>query len=261
MSNTAILAFILVTAAIACGQNPVDRQEYNNLDRRIFFHPDRQDEKTFERMSPSEVVRARGKMHDIVTRSIRSAAMARDSSAASVQKAITVVQGGKPLLGYDPSDQIEMPYVDMSDIQGFPTMVAAFAVLSGGAGIPDVSAHIQFYFKVSGAWGLVAERGDDFGGCGFAVAALRSPVPGEVWYLAWGKVIGDTGARLKMRVYAFNGGSVRTVWQKDGLFGGSVEINRDQVILHYLEPPPEGVRIPPQEITVYLRPTIHGLEQ
>ncbi len=141
------------------------------------------------------------------------------------------------------------------------TMTAAFPVLSGGAGIPDVAAHIQFYSNLGGRWNLVAETGEDFEGCNFKVAPLRSPVGGQAWFLAWGRVVGDTRARLKVRLYSFDGFSVRTVWSRDELRGGGVKIEDDgSVTLTYELLPPDDQRVPPTPIIERLRPTVRGLE-
>ena len=143
-----------------------------------------------------------------------------------------------------------------------PTLVTAFAVLTGGEGIPDVSAYIKFYSKEAGIWKLEADTGSEFAGCAFSVAAIHgSPTPNEVWYLAWGMVIGDTGARLKMRLYAFDGASVRTVWEQSGLRGGHVSVSGNQITLDYDEFAPQGTLAPPMHVIKILHPGIQGLEQ
>jgi hypothetical protein len=48
-----------------------------------------------------------------------------------------------------------------------------------------------------------------------------------------GKAFGDTGSRLQVRLYSFDGVGVRTVWQRDELTGGLVSVAGRSVTLEY----------------------------
>lgn len=131
--------------------------------------------------------------------------------------------------------------------------------MSGGFAIPDITAYIQFYSLESGRWSLQGEVGPEFEGRAFSVASLHSPRAGEVWYLVWGRRIGDTAARLRVHLYSFDGRTVKKIWERDGLRGGAVRVSEDRIILDY-DVPFEGGRLPPTPKVEVLRPTVNGLE-
>lgn len=256
----ALVFLLLMSHLAAFGQRPSDRQAYEEIEKRIFVRTP-EDAPTDPSAWPSKEERELGRkrLRDIVTATIQNAVTADGATSESVLRAISDVQIEQWWV--PPPGEPGLPFVHTSTAQGIPAMAAAFAVYSGGFGIPEVSAHLQFYSKLGGRWGLVAEAGEGFKDRIFAVAPLRSPVEGQVWYLAWGMVIGDTGARLKVKLYAFDGFSMRTVWSRDALRGGSVRVERDgSVTLTHIEPPPNGQLVPPMEVIQRLRPTSKGLE-
>lgn len=254
------MVLILSTLTAASGQRLPDRKAYEDIERRIFVRtPAEEPLDPAVRPSNEERKAGRKQLRDIVTAVIGSAVGAEGATQESVRQAISTMQAyqwwvpgpGEPGL----------PFVHTSTAQGIPVMATAFAAYSGGFAIPEISAYIQFYSRLGGRWGLVAETGEDFEDCIFAVAPLRSPVEGQAWYLAWGRVIGATRTRLKVRLYAFDGFSLRTVWSREGLLGGQIKIESDgSVTLTYDQPPPEGQLSPPIEIIQRLRPTPKGLE-
>jgi hypothetical protein len=62
---------------------------------------------------------------------------------------------------------------------------------------------------------------------------MQFSLASEAWFLAWGRTIGDTGARVKLRLYGFDGNTVRTIWKRDGLTNGDVTVTKDSVTLEY----------------------------
>lgn len=257
--HPALAALIVFASALAFGQQSADRDAYEQISKRIFARSPKGLHSDFELPSGEERAAARKALREIVARTIVRAAEERGATSESILKAILDLQHddewerrpGEP----------SVPFVQLQTLRALPTMTTAFAVLSGGRGIPEVSAHIQFYSKLGGRWELVAETGEDFKDRVFAVAPLSSPIEGQEWYLAWGMVIGDTGARLRLRLYAFDGFSLRTVWARDGLRGGGVKIESDgSVTLKYFEHPPDGQPVPPIKIIQRLRMTLKGLE-
>jgi|SRR6516162_3433961 hypothetical protein len=93
----------------------------------------------------------------------------------------------------------------------------------------------------------------------FSVAPIESAFPWQLWCLAWGQTIGDTRARVKLRLYAFAGFSGMTVWQRDDLRGGMVTVSRGRVVLEYYQPRPYGVlSVSEQRIRELLRPRSTG---
>lgn len=246
-------------AVLAQGQQSPGREEYEKIDKRILFRGNKRQPRDFVYPSAEERAAGRKELRNIVTRTIQRTANSKGMTEQIIIDAIIELQQ------YDfwkwRSDEPSLPFVHLATVSGISTMTAAFAVVSDGLGIGDVSAHIQFYSSLAEGWNLVAETGEEFEGCNFKVAPLRSPIEGQAWYLAWGSVIGATRQRTKLRLYAFDGFSLRTVWSRDGLSGGMVNLENDgSVTLTYELLPPDGQRVPPTPIIQRLRPTVRGLE-
>lgn len=231
-----VFAFILVAALAAAHpisaqlSDPPDKQQlgvraqYADLNRRIYS----------ANQYPSKAE------HEEITTQLRSlvtdetmAALVRAGDAAKVRKAIADVQGEFSFSSWG-SDMTNVPFAERFEIYGQPGLAVGFVVLRGGSGIPDTLPVVQFYIK-TGEWKLGAETDADFHGCTFMISSLDSPVPSETWWLVWGQTIGDTGARRKVRLYAFDGGSLRTVWQRNELEAGSVKVAKDgkTIVLEY----------------------------
>ena len=46
-------------------------------------------------------------------------------------------------------------------------------------------------------------------------------------------MFGSTGSALNLRLYGYNGTSVRTVWKRDKLFAGAIQVSPTEVFLEY----------------------------
>jgi hypothetical protein len=65
---------------------------------------------------------------------------------------------------------------------------------------------------------------------------LRSPQPGEAWYLLSGQALGDTGGRLRLEVVACGANQMRIVWKRDEIIWGKIEVaDQSTVTLTYLK--------------------------
>jgi hypothetical protein len=259
ISIATLIAFVLLAAATGWSQPQLDRGRYEEISRQVFVRHATHTQGTFTRPSTPQAERMINNLHDMVTAGVAGRIGRPDLSATALRTAISDLQGDNSLSSFLPDTEI--PFVNLADIYGMHTLTIAFAVMSGGDGAPDVRPYIQFYSAIAGQWQLHGEVGSEFNGADFHVAPIKSPVSGQVWYLAWGAVIGDTRARLKLRLYSFDGFDVKTIWTRDDLSGGSVAISGDQVLLDYYEFPPEGVVAPPRHIIDTLRPSLNGLEQ
>ncbi len=80
---------------------------------------------------------------------------------------------------------------------------------------------------------MKAQANPDFDGCTFSAAAMDAGLPCQAWFLVWGKTFGDTGSRVKLRLYAFDGTDVKTLWRRDDLTYGKVAVTRNSVKLDY----------------------------
>jgi hypothetical protein len=255
MKRLAILSLLTSGLATAWAQSPEAVQRYRDLRRQIFCCLDT-DPKTFSFPPKHEIEEAVTEMHGLVNQTILQHLTREGSSSASISAAMAALQGDALNRYWE-----KPPFADLSNLNGTRTLVTAFVVLSGGEGIPDVRAYIQFYSRATGVWKMHAEVGDDFRGTDLFAAPIESPIPSEIWYLAWGKTIGDTGARLKLRLYGFDGSSVRAISRRDDLQAGTVKLSKGLVVLEYSEPAPYGRAAPEGRITEVLRPTANGLER
>ena len=54
--------------------------------------------------------------------------------------------------------------------------------------------------------------GQDFKSSIVFVSHIAAGLSGQEWFLVWGKRIGGTGTALLIRLYAFDGKEVQTIW-------------------------------------------------
>jgi hypothetical protein len=225
-------SFYMLLAGLAVGQGARDPVRYTELSDRIFFHwAPSQDEKTFQ-FPPSEIVDGiTAQLHDIVTTVIEREISQHNVSAASIRKSMEYVQGQYALSSLREPHPPNVPYADIGSINETPTLLTAFAVMRGGGALPEIRAYLRFYSKVTGGWALQAELGHDFNNTMFSVAQVATQLAGEVRYLVWGRLVGNTGAMTTLRLYSFDGCSVRTLWQRDDMSAVTVSISGDRVTL------------------------------
>ena len=62
---------------------------------------------------------------------------------------------------------------------------------------------------------------------------MDSGVPSEAWFIAWGTRFGDDAGRLRVRLYGSDGTAGRTIWKRDELIGGSIQVTKSTVTLDY----------------------------
>jgi len=138
----------------------------------------------------------------------------------------------------------DLPAAVSGTIGDQDALAVAFEILQGSGAIPEPEPHIQFYVNRSGFWYLAAEAPPDLDKVALKVRGIESPISGEVWILAWGSRYGDNRTRIYARLYAFDGGSVRTVWQQDALRGGEIKVSGDRITVTYYDPGKWGIDPP-----------------
>ena len=67
----------------------------------------------------------------------------------------------------------------------------------------------------------------------FFLSPIKAGVGGERWYVAGRFPIGNPATPLKVRLYGLSANGVRTIWQRDGLVRGELQINESGVTLNY----------------------------
>ena len=129
------------------------------------------------------------------------------------------------------------PFSQMFVLGDARGVAVAYELLAGTATAaePDNYPYFEFYNKENGEWKLKvqAPTQSEFNDCTFFVHPIDSPTKTEVWFLVSGFKIGDTGTRLKVRLYSYDGLSLRTVWQRNGLTRGEVSVSNNVITLEY----------------------------
>jgi hypothetical protein len=226
-----VMASGLVCASLAQvsieerSQQPSPSAQYEQLNRRVYDANERPQRAVSEEVTTE--------LRALVARELK-AVMSRSDDPATVRKTMAGAQGAFAL-NVGRESETNTPFAEGFKINGQQGMAVAFVVLRGGSAIPDTLPVLQFYTKELGEWKLRAETDADFHGCSYMVSSLESPVLGESWWLSWGQTYGDTGARRKVRLYAFDGETVKTVWHRDELRAGSIRVAKDRktVVLEY----------------------------
>ena len=160
----------------------------------------------------------------------------RESSAKIVSSAIAALQGEITLSAWGP-EETNTPFAKFFSLSGIRTVAVAYVMMKGGDPIPDTQPYLVFYDNASGIWTKksTASTLADFEGCTFPVAQLNSGLPGEAWFLAWEGGFGSSRASINLRLYAFDGATVRTIWKRDWLDARKVAVSSDTVTLDYLD--------------------------
>ena len=174
----------------------------------------------------------------MITHEIDLALNTPGASTSSITAAISKLQGDLSLPAYDPNPQFtNTPFANLFALNGIQNAAVAYVFMQGGDAIPDAQPHLLFYARENGAWvqKATAPTLADFEVCTFSVAPLTSGVPGEAWFLAWGQPFGSSHGTKHVRLYAFDGATVHTIWQRNSLDGGKITAAADTVTLDYLD--------------------------
>jgi len=182
--------------------------------------------------SPATALQYRKTLRDLIGETVADTLRQSDKSglANNVVSSVRILQGKM-------HERLEdLPVAITGRTKGHDALVFAFEILQGAAAIPEPEPYIQFYVNMSNFWYLAAEAPRDLSKFAMKVQSVVSPVPGEMWILAQGKHNGDNRARVYARLYAFDGTSVRTVWERDALHGGEINVTDDRITVTYYDP-------------------------
>ena len=204
----------------------------------------------WQRPDSEQAMRHIQALHDLVTPTVVDALQQADNRAERVRMSILDLQSGFQ------ERPDHLPYVKPTAIRGQGVAIVAFSIMQGASAIPEPEPFIQFYISTSNSWFLAAEAPQDLSGRAVQVQQLKSPLESETWVLAWGRRYGDNGARVTARLYAFDGGSVRTLWGRDELLGGGIAVNENRVTVTYYDPARRSLD-PPENEEYQITP--HGL--
>ena len=133
-------------------------------------------------------------------------------------------------------DITNTPQVFLTTSSSVPLAASAMMIMRGGVAIPNTLALVQCFARIRGSWTLVQNVSDEqeFDSHDLYIDELRSPKPDEVWYLLSGRALGDTGGRLRLEVVACGAKQMRTIWKRDEIVWGKIEVaDQSTVLLTY----------------------------
>jgi hypothetical protein len=240
------------------GQTTAQAREDANAQRDNFLQMNRQifarheDPGSGNVQAPDRVKLIEARLRAAIQRSIAHSLRGPNPIAGEVTDAIREIQGA---MTFGRNDMTNTPFADFSRLSAGQTLAVAYMILEGGEGVPDSQPFIEFYLNEGGTWRLKATMDSDFKSSTLFLSRINAGLAGENWYLAWGKRIGDPSSYVNVRIYGFDGNTVRTVWKRDGLAGGQISHSSDSVTLDYRKGWP-----PSEEIHEVLHVTPDGLQ-
>jgi hypothetical protein len=232
--TTTVLSLIAVALAgfaqstSVAGSHKDGREQFSELEKKIT----RSGKEAPDAIHDPDQIRAiRSELRGLVAQELKEGLNTPHPNEHALSGAIKALQGESA-----PSEVVgNTPFVKIFTLDGVKTAAVAYDLFEGGTGIPDNHPYIEFYMRGDSEWRRVAQAPTetDFEGCTFFVTPLEAQVKDEMWFLVSGFKIGDTGTRLKIRIFSYDGSSVRTVWQRSGLTHGEVSVSNNVITLEY----------------------------
>ena len=175
---------------------------------------------------------------------VESSVQPSDKPAEIQARLRSVLAAHVPQLEYS-----DPPTARVADLRYGQSLVVAYTVVRP----PHFDSTLIFGFREdAGRFRLVATAGADFDGYTMSTLELPSPYRGELWLLATGQAQTFNGARMRFRVYAFDGDGFRTSWSPDDVFGATVQITPQGFAITH------SVREPPYKVTEEYTLTTNG---
>jgi hypothetical protein len=259
------IALPLVAVTVALGQtasvglSAVElahlRADYDALNGQTYTNGNPELRRTWLE-SPDRVPAVREQILRILRHAITRVASSPKVTEGQIRDAINGVQGDFSFGAW--TDGTNTPFAHFFGLNGSKCLAVAYAILEGGAGIPDSKAFLDFYVRGDRGWKLQAVAGSDFRSSTYFVHPMTAGLARESWFLASGQRIGGTGALIDVRLYAFNGEQIRLVWKREGLIRGTVEVTPNSVGLEFFKEyrPLENI----EPVREFLHITPNGLE-
>ena len=219
-------------AAVAHEQR---QRSFRLLGQQIFAFPGatNADRLRVNAVPPDEVEATTTQLHQLIIHDIEDTLAEQEADAAKVSQNIRDILGDTSIDQWDQNSS-NTPYAGFLPMNGANIMMAAYGILRGGGALPDTRSYLEFYVPSGGTWRLRTAAGlADFDGRTFSVSPVEAGKFGQVWVLAWGRIYGNTGGNLLVRLYAFDGTEVRSIWQREDLTWGKVTVSGPSVTLEY----------------------------
>lgn len=127
------------------------------------------------------------------------------------------------------------PYAHIAELANGRSLVVGYMLVRGGEAVNDSAVSIRGYRAHEGSLTLEDVTGRDLYGYGLFTHELVSPIPGELWLLAWGPLSGYNENRTRLRVYAFDGNKFRTVWSPPDALNVTVNFTSSGFSVNHLD--------------------------
>lgn len=226
------MVVLVVIASLCKAASALDcepqKSELAELNQAIIIR-DREDARHYQLVKDNGTERVRNYLEGQILQQLRTDSFPQPTNIElrirCVQSAVPQYEIGRK----DGSTNMPVAFLLSGDK---PTVAVGFEIYRGGAGAPDIRPYFAVFQKRDHEWTLSGEVGSSFTQRTFFVHPIKAGRPGESWFLLWGKRIGDSGARLRVAIAAYNGTSLREIWSVDGLTGTQVTgIFGDHIIL------------------------------
>ena len=204
--SLSLIAASLVSFAQSAARSHQDRREkFTQLEKTISRSGEHVSDTIHD---PGQVRAVRSALRDLVAQELKDGLKDSHPNEHALTDAIKTLQGENA-----PSEAAgNTVFVKIFTLGGVKTVAIAYDLFEGGLGIPDNHPYIEFYTRRDAEWRLTAQAPTekDFEGCTFFITPIKAQVRDEMWFLVSGFRFGDTGTRLKVRLYSYDGASVRT---------------------------------------------------
>jgi hypothetical protein len=101
------------------------------------------------------------------------------------------------------------------DLRAGRFLLSTVELWRGGGAINESAFRLSAYSAVQEVFTRQASTGSEMDGFGVLTNTLPSPVPGESWIICHGALYGYNGTKVRVRIYAFDGTSFRTIFQPE----------------------------------------------
>ena len=186
--------------------------------------------------APRPVEENTTRLRNLITRAITAALTSPAASEQTIARVIESIQRGDEntsvILGEEPA------FVEFGRAGNIRVLVVGFSIYRGGRAIPDTRPYMQFYAHESGSWILKGEVGLELRGCFWSHLQVKGRGNSKLLYWLSGTRYGDTGSRLRVQLFEFDGSEVRPLWQREGLVRGQLTVAGDRFSIEYDLCPP-----------------------
>jgi len=134
-------------------------------------------------------------------------------------------------------DYGDLPFARIADLRGGRSLLLAYTIVRPPH---HDAATIRGYAFRDGRFELSTSADSDFVGYDLFTHEVTSPIPGEVWFLAWGQAEAFNGTLIRFRLYSFDGGALRIIWGPNDMFNASLRFVANGFVIDHEVRSPQG---------------------